>query len=175
MIRRIKQTANKKGLSELVSYVLLIVIALGLAAGVYTWMKSNVPSETESCDENTAIIVRDYCLDAVAKTISITFENKGYFDIKGVAMKASKDVSQMPTIALQSTDEINSGSTTGRYDFSEALIPQAITTVLFSYTNLITSILAKIRVQPFINGKEGPIYCDNYYDVTIDQNKACLV
>ena len=43
---------NKRGISELVSYVLLIVLAIALAGGVYIWLTSIAkPSQQVECPD----------------------------------------------------------------------------------------------------------------------------
>jgi len=71
--------ANKKGLSELISYVLLIVMVVAIASGVYIWAKSKVPVQYEECpSELTAAISSCWY---TATEIHLTISNTGKFDI----------------------------------------------------------------------------------------------
>ncbi|MBM3247762.1 hypothetical protein FJZ17_04470, partial [Candidatus Pacearchaeota archaeon] len=63
-MQKIKINQNKKALSEMVSYILLVVIALGLAAGVFAWLRSQLPAENEQkCSEDVAITILSYSCD----------------------------------------------------------------------------------------------------------------
>ncbi len=71
--------ANKKGLSELISYVLLVVMVVAIASGVYIWAKSKVPVQYEECpSELTAAISSCWY---TATDINLRITNTGKFDI----------------------------------------------------------------------------------------------
>ena len=71
---------KKKGLSEIVGYVLLIVIAISLSLLVYAWLKNQVPKEEKSCPENLALSIQSY---ECGNSLKITIKNNGLFDING--------------------------------------------------------------------------------------------
>ena len=97
---------NKKGLSEVVSYVLLIVVAISISAGVYVWMKNYIPKDTFECPEDLALIISDYsCYEAVnggvtENKLSVTLENAGLFSVSGFGLRASNDPDSLPIINL---------------------------------------------------------------------------
>ncbi len=74
---------NKRGISEVVSYVLLIVIAIGIAGTVYTYLKIYVPKEKPECKEGIDLIInRANCVNNNAQNIlTLTLENKGLFKV----------------------------------------------------------------------------------------------
>ncbi|MEK6918813.1 MAG: archaellin/type IV pilin N-terminal domain-containing protein [Nanoarchaeota archaeon] len=81
---------NKKGLSEVVGYVLLIAIAISLSIVVYSFMKSYVPKEsTSDCPSGTSMIIADYKCDTTKKVLNLTLQNKGLFDIDGFIIRIS--------------------------------------------------------------------------------------
>lgn len=51
---------DKKGISEIVSYVLLIAIAIGISIAVYSFLYLYVPKEKIRCPEDISIQVKDY-------------------------------------------------------------------------------------------------------------------
>ncbi|MEM1536071.1 MAG: hypothetical protein QXQ82_02720 [Candidatus Pacearchaeota archaeon] len=73
--------ANKIGISELISYVLLTVMAIALASGVYFWIKSRIPVEQEECPEGLSMIIAECNLSG--SELNITFKNNGNFNITG--------------------------------------------------------------------------------------------
>jgi len=156
---------NKRAISEIVSYVLLIVIALSLASGVYVWLKTYVPpeKEREKCPEDVALSVNDYRCSG--ETITLIIENKGLFNVNGFFIRASNDSSKLPTIMLNSTDIALISA--GRYDFeNEGLKPNEIKEIKFSYSGL--NKIARIQIQPFVSGKRNFLLCSNVADLSIN-------
>jgi hypothetical protein len=79
---------NKKGLSNIIAYVLLILIAIGLSSGVYFSLTRLVPSEKQECPSGTSLIISDIQCDSPTDgEINLVFENKGRFDIDGAYIK----------------------------------------------------------------------------------------
>ena len=73
---------NKKGLSELVSYTLLIVIAIGLSVLVYNYLSAYTPKDKPTCSEDVALIVQDsWCKSGSPATVNVTILNKGLFKV----------------------------------------------------------------------------------------------
>lgn len=69
---------NKKALSEIVGYTLLIVIALGMAAGVYSFLKVYIPKEKPDCGEDIRLTIEDYSCTA-SGNVMVTIRNSGLF------------------------------------------------------------------------------------------------
>ena len=81
---------NKKGISELVSYVLLIVLAIAIAGGVYLWLTSIAkPLQTVECPDISLILENYSCFGANKGgagnigNITLFLRNNGRFDITG--------------------------------------------------------------------------------------------
>jgi len=78
---------NKKGLSELVSYVLLVVIAVALSALVYSYLKPYVVSSDKKpvCDTDVALIVQEASCKAGDSInpglLNLSLLNKGLFKV----------------------------------------------------------------------------------------------
>ena len=94
---------NKRGVSEVVGYVLLIVIAMGIATIVYTFLKVYVPKEKPECREGINIIVNNAsCFNNGVQNIRLVLENKGLFEINKAYLRIGKDTSSykedIPTV-----------------------------------------------------------------------------
>ena len=78
-----KLSRNKKAISEMVSYVLLVVIAVGLAVIVYGYLKYYVPNaNVPVCPYEVNLIIQDIsCKTSPSKEISISLTNKGLFTV----------------------------------------------------------------------------------------------
>lgn len=150
---------NKKGLSEIVSYVLLISISLSLAGMVYFWLIKYVPSDTSSieCDENIGLIVRGYNYSCELNTLNLTIENKGLFDVAGYVVR----VSNLSLAKL------------GLFTLNKSGKPMIAGEVYYDYYRFsnktdelpskeIKGDLTLVDVQPFLKKNGKTVYCSNY-------------
>ena len=90
-----KKRAGKRGVSEIVSYVLLIVIAISISALVYVWLKAYVPQEKNTCPDEVSLIIKDHCFKTSNNGevyINITLENKGTYTVDAVNIKVAKEL-----------------------------------------------------------------------------------
>jgi hypothetical protein len=73
---------SKKAISEMVSYTLLVIIAVGLAVFVYNYLSVFTPKEHATCSEDVRIILQSYsCRSGSPGQLNITLLNKGIFSI----------------------------------------------------------------------------------------------
>ncbi len=88
-----QSTKNKKALSNIVGYVLLISITLSLSVLVYGWLKFYVSGDDiETCPNGVNIIIKDYeCVSTVLGGedgyLTLTFKNKGLFTVDGYLLR----------------------------------------------------------------------------------------
>ena len=94
----------------MVSYVILISIALVMGAGVYVWLKdyTNI-KPISNCDEGTYIVLESYDCDEI--NINLNIKNNGLFSIDGIITQVSRDADKEPTELL------NAGAIPGEYLF----------------------------------------------------------
>ena len=94
-MRRIKTIKNKKGISELVSYVLLIVLAIAIASGVYIWLTSIAkPSQAVECPDVNLRLEEYECFKSQGSqpgNITLHLKNTGKFDITGFRIVIKDD------------------------------------------------------------------------------------
>ena len=109
MLSRVK---NKKGISEVVGYILLIGISIAMSIIVYAWLKTYVPAEAPTCADGTSFYISD--INCTGGKLNISFENNGKFSINGYYIHASDnpDTTQLATIDL-SSKIINGGFLAG--------------------------------------------------------------
>jgi len=142
---------NKKAVSVVLSYVVLIIIVLTLAGITYGWLKFRIPKDTPECDENIALIIKD--VNAVGGKVTITFQNKGFFTVNGILLRYSNESGAPPTHSFKTTEGEASY-------FNITLSPGDETTIgAFEYSGT----LEKIELIPFIYDDETnePILCEN--------------
>ena len=134
---------SKRGMSEIIGYVLLVVIGLSLSVLVYGWLKGYIIKPGVSCDEGVSISIRDYaCLSN--NNINITFENNGRFNIPGVIVRAA----YTPEGKAIYETKLN-------YFPNDNLIPGEYVSQNFTFN----STISKIEIQPFSNPDKKVVLC----------------
>ena len=91
---------NKKGVSEIIGYILLIAIVVAISVFVYQWLKSYVPQEALTCPDGISISVPAYKYECTANTLNFTLRNSGTFSIAGYFIHASNSSQEIATIDL---------------------------------------------------------------------------
>ncbi|NCN51480.1 hypothetical protein GW931_00510 [archaeon] len=81
MIRGILEKKNKKAISAMVGYVMLITFGIIMSVIVYNYLKTYVPKDLADCPDGTSIFVKEYtCVDG---WLNITLKNNGKFNYAG--------------------------------------------------------------------------------------------
>lgn len=88
-MRKIEGRRDKRGLSNLVAYVLLITITISLSVLVYGWLKFYVESEdVVDCPSGVNIVIDGYdCSLSPSKTLEVRLKNKGLFNVDGFVLR----------------------------------------------------------------------------------------
>ena len=84
------QIKNKKAVSAIIGYVLLVTFAVAIGSIVYTWLKSYVPTEGLECPEDVALLIKESnCTQFPTNyTLEIKIQNNGFFDVNGYFIHA---------------------------------------------------------------------------------------
>ncbi len=119
---------NKKGVSEIIGYVLLIAFAVVIGAVTYTWLRTYVPSEPLACPDSVSLFVQNsnYC----GNQLNLTIRNKGRFDVAGYFILATNSLSQTTLASIDLSQYLNES-------FSGKKVKNAIigNQVMFLYIN----------------------------------------
>lgn len=105
-----KKSGNKKGLSVIIGYLLLVSFAMILSVMVYAWMKTYTPTDSLECPEGVSIYIKEIncSLNDSNYVLDLTLENNGRFKIAGYFIHATNSSGQeIATINLY--DELVSG------------------------------------------------------------------
>lgn len=137
---------KKKGLSEVIGYVLLIVIALSLSLLVYAWMKGLLWQKPKACPDEVSLIIVDYSCNATRKNVTITLRNNGLFDVDGFIARISNEEGRLPVKLLKEGIPLN-GSNLGEFSFDKKLSPGAEFTNTFLYSEY--GKILEIEIVPF--------------------------
>lgn len=150
---------DKKAISLMLGYVLLIAIALILSAGIYTWLKVYIPKDNEVCSPDISLSLQSYECDLTSspKTIKIELRNSGLFSIDGIFMRGAENEEDLPILLF---NRLSGKIEDGRWDFEEKLKPNEIKELTLKYPDNIQG-LKKIQIQAFVHGKKGILLCEN--------------
>jgi hypothetical protein len=99
---------NKRGISIIIGYVLLIVFAIIIGVVVYEWMKTYVPKEDLKCPDEISIFLKDY--ECTPQYLKLNLTNNGRFNIGGYLIYA-KNYSQPGIAYIDISGMILSGGT----------------------------------------------------------------
>ena len=122
-----KMLGQKRGVSVLVGYVLLVVFVIVIAAIVFAWLRSYVPAEALNCPDGTSVFIQEASFNSATNPaqLNITIKNNGRFDIAGFFIHATNNSSQeVETIDLSnySTVEDDVFGNSIVYEFNENFI-----------------------------------------------------
>jgi hypothetical protein len=93
---------NKKGISIMIGYVLLVVSAIVISTIVYQWVKTYVPKESIECPEGVSLFISDVNYQLNEESLELTLNNNGRFNIAGYFIHVSNksDSKNIATIDL---------------------------------------------------------------------------
>jgi len=175
MFKQFKEKRDKKAVSLMISYVLLIVIAISLSILVYAWLRGKWIFAKPECREGVSLIVTNYACNNTTKIINITIENKGRYNVTGYYIKGADSKTQKIMFPLKSSDRLSIVENGTYYFFGwemRPLKPGEEDSSVFSYSvSGIKNPLEKIEIAPFITLNEYNIPCDK---AAISQEVNCV-
>lgn len=138
----------------MISYVLLISIAIAMSIGVFIYLQDVAKIQPiVSCKDGTSVIIENYLCDG--KSINISIKNNGRFNIDGIVMRVSPKSEQTPTYLLRPDPK----GELGAFKFSPALAPQNIGNARFTNEDINFNIIELVEIQPFILEAGEKIIC----------------
>ena len=144
----------KKGVSIIVAYVLLIVIAISLSALVYNWLRFQVtPGGDEECPEGVDLIIKEIICSG--DDLNITLQNKGLFTLDGFIIRVNDRVgAEFGVYAVDESGELiePGGESFNEYDLSGLGIKKAIL----------------LDVQPFVFEEGRKLFCSRVSSTELD-------
>ena len=152
---------SKKAVSEVVAYVLLIVISLSIAGMIYAWLRVYVPGPEQKCPDNVAIVIKDYLCEDAAKKINITLQNKGLFNLSGFYVYISNEPEALPVLepTFISSSKPVSNSERGYMLFESPLPPDEEFNAIFSYS--LNGRIEEIEIEPFRWQGKKVVFCND--------------
>jgi len=154
-MKRIRK--NKKAVSPMIGYILLISAAIFMSVLVYAWLKTYVPKAALECPETTSMFIKNYtCISN--NQLNLTIRNNGNFNIAGYFIRiANISGQELATVDLSQRLQLEFGGVTignsvlfDESDPGNSFTPNEESTNVFDITgtNTIYFIeLTPIRVQ----------------------------
>ncbi|HEA46494.1 MAG TPA: hypothetical protein ENH99_01810 [Candidatus Pacearchaeota archaeon] len=97
----LKGIKEKRGISVMVGYVLLIVFAIIIGAIVFQWLRTYVPAQQLECENGVSVFLKNSSFDEATGELNVTIQNNGRFNIAGYFIHATNETGQeLATIEL---------------------------------------------------------------------------
>lgn len=176
-----RKKQDKKGLSVIIGYILLIAISIVMSVVVYNWLKTYVPKDVVACQDGTSVFIKELNYNCVegSKKLEIILKNNGKFSVAGYYVRASDAPNQnIATIDLSSSVIENHE---GENTFGSAVVfvlgennlepgeSRALSFDMNSYSTLYKIELIPVRWQE-AEGKKKLVSCN---DAKIDGALIC--
>jgi len=83
---------NKRAISVMIGYILLISFALVMAIIIYAYLKTYVPKDLGSCPEDTSLFIKT--ISCEEGSLNITLKNNGRFNVAGYFIHGTNSSSE---------------------------------------------------------------------------------
>jgi hypothetical protein len=143
----------------MVSYVLLITIAVALSTMVFVWLRSYATIEPPiNCDEGTSLILQNY--NCSSEEIILEVKNNGRFNVDGFILVVGENENRAPTTYLTPSSE-SLERTSGHYTFREVLKPGNTGSGRFERGQIEFNTIRVVQIQPFVIKDGERIICSD--------------
>ncbi len=103
---------NKRALSVVIGYVLLIAISIVMSILVYQWLRTYVPKDTAKCSDGTSVFIKEIYYDCANSRLNITLKNNGKFSVNGYFIHVSNNSNQDSLAVIDLSKNITDGGIT---------------------------------------------------------------
>ncbi len=145
---------DKNAVSNIIAYVLLISITIGLSVMVYNWLRFYVSEEeVGQCPDTVNLIIESYtCVSGTSGFLNVTLKNKGLFNVDGYTLRVHDNPDA--EFGFYTLTETGSPITPGKRDTTTYSFTE-------SYDGKDFTKITLVEVQPFLT-KNGKISCKSY-------------
>jgi len=172
---------NRRGISEMMSYVLIVIIVVGLFILVYAYLTLYSPKERFECTEDISLVLKDAgCSVLQAKptcgitTTTVDFtsvlENKGNHKVSGTYLRLGAPENDVKELINTNKLFFNHVDASGKTE--TGLLPSTSTTFTTRYENpqSISAGILDLEIQPFVGTPEKFSICS---DSVVTQRVVC--
>lgn len=146
---------NKKAVSLMMSYVILISIGIALSLAVFIWLKAvSDVTPVADCEEGTSLILEDSQCNGFS--INLTLKNNGRFSISGILVSVGDNPDATPVEYLFPKAQLTGE---GFYLFSPVLRPGDTENAVFEKGSTNLEYIRIVQIQPFIIDNRKKVFC----------------
>lgn len=149
---------NKRGLSEIVGYVLLIVFAVSMSAIVFAWLRAKVPKAEETCPDDVSIEIISYSHNTADRILNFDLRNRGLFSINGISIRLKEGTKNCEIIDGK-CENCSRYLGSNKVLFKNKLDSSAVYTITLDYKEGCTPSDIEISPMRFIG--ENYVLCDS--------------
>jgi len=136
------RTRDKRGISNIIGYIMLMGIVIIMSVIVFQWLRTYVPTDSIDCPDGVGISIeslRYYCDN---KELSFTLKNTGRFNIAGYFIHATTSPDQ--EIAIEDLSLLLNPNSTGNVIFNPSENSLKPNDKIDAFFNLSTSGISRI-------------------------------
>lgn len=85
---------NKKGVSVVIGYILLIAFGVIMSLIVYNYLKTYIPKDTLSCPNEVSIFIKELKCNSSTGNLSLELKNNGNFNLEGYFIYGTTSATQ---------------------------------------------------------------------------------
>ena len=153
---------NKKGLSEIIGYVLLIVFAISMSVLVYAWLRASTPKAEAACPDAVSIELTSY--DSVqredGKYLYLNITNRGLFGINGISITLKQDTKACQISKAACQDIAKSCDIQGNKVLFKQFLNQGMMKPIYMVYDSSACTPNKVELTPMRSSENGIILCD---------------
>ncbi len=149
---------NKKGLSEIIGYVLLIVFAVSMSAIVFAWLRAKAPKAEEKCPDDVSIEVISYTLNP-GKSLSFDLRNRGFFGVNGLSVRLKEGTKNCVITQATCSNCTKYQARSNKILFEQKINPSGIETITIVYEDCTTP--SDIEIIPMRFIENDFVLCEN--------------
>ncbi|MEK6888768.1 MAG: hypothetical protein AABW80_01530 [Nanoarchaeota archaeon] len=171
---------DKKGISEMISYVLLVIIAIGLSVLVFGYLTLYVPKDKPACIDGISLAIKDSsCIyESARSSLTLDFVNNGKFSVHAVYVRFGEENRSVRELINDPNDLINNPSKGSFFfdltDPKQGLKPGESTQRDYVISSNIVKNEGKylVEIQPAVFDEGDLVICEN---AVIIQKVTCSV
>lgn len=113
MLSQIKKQSRKKGISEMIGYVLLVSFIIVMSIIVYKWMETYIPRDIPECPDSVSMFIKEVKCDLsipAEPRLVLTLKNNGRFAIAGYFIHVT-DAEDLDIATIDFASRIKEGGT----------------------------------------------------------------
>ena len=165
---------NRKGISIMIGYILLITTAIIISTIVFQWAKTYIQTDPIECPDGVSISIKKSIYNCENKELNLTLKNNGRFNIGGYLIHATTSPSQeLASESLSEYTELGEGK--GAVIFvplGNIMKPNNEIKSVFDLNNLNFSQIYSVEIIPILHQDGKRVNCA---DARIKEKLSCFV